>query len=385
VFTKTNPTKAQDTLDGTTALFATLALASSEPAPTQGVPGTTEHTEAPNGGTLEVSTAATLSFAKYPHLADRIISHAPFASLLALRGASRGLRDYIDSILVCHIVIYPDAGRRSFGTFRKGEYHRLPRGDWYTRPELLYAVRVVDLPPPPHGQPPTNGAGWGRPLGQGRGSTGGHNRGVEVTSHCSWCDRSHQRPSPFLKALAQSLHHVQIVRRWNAHSPCGGVKTRVIINFVDDVHHNPCRQDNHPPAAARELWVSGGEEASTILQIYADPPHQPPRKGAATVAVRYTSPEPLLSTELAVDVRLAMKQCEQRRGYALRVAVPHSFLAGESGVEGLCDKMAVLGSVGPVYEKRLPPYAKIIGEDEYRSWLGVTPAAVEMSPLPLPL
>ncbi len=93
------------------------------------------------------STPATLSFDMYPHLADLIIAHAPFASLFALRHASRAVRDRVDTTLVRHVVVCPEAAAH-FGTYHRGEYHRLPRSDWYEVRVLLDAVRVIDLAPP---------------------------------------------------------------------------------------------------------------------------------------------------------------------------------------------------------------------------------------------
>lgn len=91
----------------------------------------------------------------YPHIFERIFAHAPYASLLALRAASRELRDRVDRRLISHIAIkINDDGEQRLGmvrdylwTVHDGSSRRgIPRRGWHDNPSFMDAVRTVDLP-----------------------------------------------------------------------------------------------------------------------------------------------------------------------------------------------------------------------------------------------
>ncbi|BEJ13897.1 hypothetical protein CspHIS471_0310710 [Cutaneotrichosporon sp. HIS471] len=128
------------------------------------------------------TSTATVDLDTYPHILDSILDHASFGTLLALRGASRALRDRADANLVAHVAIvimhppFPpgsvgpmaslstksfdvDKWRAKLGEVhdyhttawpviqarRDGEYCRIPRNCWMDVPTLGAAVRVLEL------------------------------------------------------------------------------------------------------------------------------------------------------------------------------------------------------------------------------------------------
>jgi hypothetical protein len=323
-----------------------------------------------------------LAFDSYPHILKSILVHAPFGSLLALRAASRSLQNHIDATLVRHLVIYPEAGTRSLGVYFKRGYHRFPRTDLLKHRALLDAVRIVDLPPPPAALDPNSTDQWGwlvatEPTGEAEehevDDEPCYNYGVVLGKRCTSCDRFSQHPAPFLEALAPELHHVEIVRLWNAHSPSHGIKTEVNINFVADAIKTGSCRGVLKPSVYRELWVSPGPNFSTILQIDT-PPDKPVASGPVSVGVRFGSPEGFADNWDRYD-RLISKCMSDR--YGLAVVLPPNFAVG-------CWLSDALGiTEHPASKKLVATEATILGEDRYGEWLGVPAAMVEQSALPL--
>lgn len=91
----------------------------------------------PTTPTLDPSKPGVLDFSAFPHFHDLIVGFAPRASLIALRAASRRLRDLCDARLVRHIVFTERGVETPTG--------RIPSEDWYERPEIAQSVAFVDL------------------------------------------------------------------------------------------------------------------------------------------------------------------------------------------------------------------------------------------------
>lgn len=53
----------------------------------------------------QTNAAVTLDHSSYPHIFDAIVNAAPYASLLALRASSAGMRERVDAILGKHLVL----------------------------------------------------------------------------------------------------------------------------------------------------------------------------------------------------------------------------------------------------------------------------------------
>jgi hypothetical protein len=93
----------------------------------------------------------------YPHIFDKVIEHADYGALIALRGACRDVRDRVDAALVKHLAIkvpfIPQASwewrgwtlRDYFWSVRGGEHLRIPRKNWYDLPALTDSVEIVDI------------------------------------------------------------------------------------------------------------------------------------------------------------------------------------------------------------------------------------------------
>lgn len=91
----------------------------------------------------DTGQGAVLDAAHFPHIMDKIVAHAPYRSLLALRAASKALRKRIDTLILEHILIWPK-GRTSS---RRGPHYRLPWADFAEDVWRVKCVRVVDVHP----------------------------------------------------------------------------------------------------------------------------------------------------------------------------------------------------------------------------------------------
>jgi hypothetical protein len=78
-----------------------------------------------------------LDFSSFPHIRDAVVREAPRPSLIALRAASRRMRDLCDSRLVRHIVFTANGAETPQG--------RIPSEDWYERPEVARNVAIAEL------------------------------------------------------------------------------------------------------------------------------------------------------------------------------------------------------------------------------------------------
>ncbi|BEJ10912.1 hypothetical protein CspHIS471_0103340 [Cutaneotrichosporon sp. HIS471] len=81
--------------------------------------------------------ASVLDFASFPHIRDAVVRASPRESLIALRAASRRLRDLCDSRLVRHIIFTANGAETPDG--------RIPSEDWYERAEVAQCVAVAEL------------------------------------------------------------------------------------------------------------------------------------------------------------------------------------------------------------------------------------------------
>lgn len=71
----------------------------------------------PSSGDPHPPPPPVIDAAAFPHIIDRIIQCAPFASLLAMRGVSNHMRARVDALLCLHLVIHTAAPDRIPGTY----------------------------------------------------------------------------------------------------------------------------------------------------------------------------------------------------------------------------------------------------------------------------
>jgi hypothetical protein len=127
----------------------------------------------------------------YPHIFRAIVAATPPAGLLALRAASKTLRDTVDARLASHILLWTD-GRVSSRLLPTG---RLPR----PLPELAEHVAIADLQAP-H-------VDWSRYDSDGA---------PDATPHRCRCGWSTTRPPAHLADLV--LPNLATIRRWGPHT-----------------------------------------------------------------------------------------------------------------------------------------------------------------------
>jgi hypothetical protein len=138
---------------------------------------------------------ASIPLDTHPHILDAMLAHAPYPALLALRAASRTLRDRVDALLVPHIAFLGDDLRAVW----RGAHVRIPRAGWWDVPTLADAVRTVGLA----GAPKTH----------------------ESKERC-WCG------GPTGDPRAANLHRVQLVRQWTRDHRCVKLAAPRTVTFL---------------------------------------------------------------------------------------------------------------------------------------------------------
>jgi hypothetical protein len=345
----------------------------------------------------------------YPHIADLILSHAPFASLLALRHASRAVRDRVDTILVRQLVMYPEAAAH-FGTYHGGEYHRLPRSDWHDVPVLLDAVRAIDLVPPlpakcKHGYDSSRSIEC--LCGDGSDSESSFDQDdyneaarTYVCFHpgildqynllreafCTYCFSGHRPLSPLHATLASKLLHVELVRQWDEHDPRKPIETVTSISFVPFFSFSStCEGNGYSPerGAPLELIAMRNDILTLVLRFDSVTPHTLVDTRPGAILVRFHTGYLLsLIPEQAIHLPSGFAEtvdiCVH---HSLRLlVVVNDDAPAAFGVEDVLEAVRLVPpelAPPPIFETWLEEKVAAISEDEYREWLGVPTHAIE--------
>lgn len=179
---------------------------------------------------------ASITLDTHPHILDDLLTHAPYLSLLALRGASRSLRACVDTLLVTHIAVYQ--GDQWIAAVRNKSHFRIPRRNWLNVPALCDAVRVIDLCVTEDDEQQARV----------------HNMQRDDAIHRLWHDpfgnnRDSPLPPPRCRCnqdlvsipalnlhLAQRLLHVKLLRRWRGHRCRQLIAAERTVTFVPPEH-----------------------------------------------------------------------------------------------------------------------------------------------------
>ncbi len=149
--------------------------------------------------TIHSLTMTSIPLDTHPHILDAMLAHAPYPALLALRAASRTLRDRVDSLLLPHIAFLGDDLRAVW----RGKHVRIPRAEWWDVPTLADAVRTVDLAGGPE-------EAWT----------------AHATKERCWCGGAAGDPR------AANLHRVQLVRQWTRDHRCAKIAAPRTVTFL---------------------------------------------------------------------------------------------------------------------------------------------------------
>lgn len=179
-------------------------------------------------------TLTGLSADMYPHIMDKIIAAAPFASLLALRAASKDMCTRIDKRLVDHVLLWSDGRMAS----RLAPHKRLPRHDWDRYPELAEALRVVDIQSGRYYSfaPPDRWIIWDHQT---------------ITPPGQYCTCAWRQWYPSSNTLGTYFPKVKIpvLRRWGDHS-CGKLRAHLGVFFVNDPSYEDPEEEYYQPVDA---------------------------------------------------------------------------------------------------------------------------------------
>ncbi|GMK56748.1 hypothetical protein CspeluHIS016_0305880 [Cutaneotrichosporon spelunceum] len=180
------------------------------------------------------STSAVLDLASFPHIRDAVVAAAPRESLIALRAASRRLRDLCDSRLVRHIVFTADGVETPDG--------RIPSEDWYERPEVARCVAVAELATVP-------------------------TRPVDVESNMCFCPA--EMHTCGAEALAPFLTNLQLVRLNNAGVQADyPILTAPRLSLHLDVVPNSLSAWSEAPGKIVQTACVSGADTVTLLVTY---------------------------------------------------------------------------------------------------------------------
>ncbi|GMK53812.1 hypothetical protein CspeluHIS016_0103980 [Cutaneotrichosporon spelunceum] len=278
---------------------------------------------------------AAIPLDTYPHILDSILAHAPYASLLALRTASRELRDRVDAHFVAHIAFF---GPDICGAL-KGQQVRIPRAEWWDVPAVADAVRLVDI-------------------------CGTRQRLTLQPEHLCWCGGKAGDPR------AAKLHRVQLVRKWTTVHWCPAIASPRCVVFVSELPTTYRVEPLYAPTvvfycAPRKLWCRGVGYNQVVIRA------QPSARNATDPSV------------LCLDIAEAICVAE---GVTLVGFDELSFLRAWAGDKDLRTKIKDNVAKGLTFERFVDEdeapgiveqYLRIITEDEYRAETGEEMFALE--------
>ncbi|BEJ13905.1 hypothetical protein CspHIS471_0310790 [Cutaneotrichosporon sp. HIS471] len=173
----------------------------------------------------------------HPYILDILVNNVPHAGLLALRTASRPLRDAIDKLLVTHVAVYHSSSM-VMANLPDG-HKRIPRSNWLDLPELTGAVQVVDMIATQEDEETARIYNVERAEAIRLRRQHRMSNPPPIGPPRCWCNQDTVDTSSFNLYLSMRLKHVDLIRRWRGHRCRQLIKAQRTITFLPAVTVNP--------------------------------------------------------------------------------------------------------------------------------------------------